>query len=165
MRPVMPRSSEAACIFISVNDPRVRERDQGGDNTAHTCLPHTSPLHHYKCTGADCSCGTEKRDLWSGWRRVCDRGWAGTVTCPVQWHPRGYLVPLHPQGRWTPKNHLQSLSHYSCALTTAPFLITDLSHNPSSNSWPNFPNFSLIPDKATQSSHDLPVLLACILYF
>lgn len=37
------------------------------------------------------------------------------------------------------------------ALTTAPSLITDPSHTSSSTFWPKF---SLIPDKATQSSHD-----------
>lgn len=38
--------------------------------------------------------------------------WAGRVTCPVQWHPGVDLVPLHPQGRWTPRNHSQPL--FSC---------------------------------------------------
>lgn len=44
MRPVMPRSSEAACIFISVNDPRVREREIREVITLHTPVYHTRLL-------------------------------------------------------------------------------------------------------------------------
>lgn len=83
-------------------------------------------MQQHKHTGTDCSVWHREqgeRGLWSGCEagsRVCDRGWRGTATCPGQWHPGVDLVPLHPQGRWTPKSHLQSLSQCSCALGYCP---------------------------------------------